>query len=204
MEIQGLFSFLRKDKYMFKLTKYGNMDVMLHRGAFMPEKTDDPGEVYYIRTPRPIWIDPHDSCTIDTGIYANLPDGCVGYLRSITGACVRTIDETRIDNTGNKSILVTMHCGDIVECFRKGDVIAELVILPSPHTPELEKQYPTTVYKIEIRRAQSGKQYLVLCTKDEYVILDDDGYPEKLSTDIAESLTLVESLNTTLFYDREF
>ena len=189
---------------MIKLTKYGNVDVILHSGAFMPEKTDDPGEVYQIRTPKSIWIDPYDSCTIDTGIHVNLPDGCIGYLRPRTGACVSIIDETRIDDTGNESILVTMHCGDIGDCFRKGDVIAELVILPSPCTPELEKQYPTTVYKIEIRRARSGKQYLVLCTKDGYVILDDDGYPEKLSADIVKSLTLVESLHTTLFYDREF
>ena len=65
-------------------------------------------------------------------------------------------------------------------------------------------QHQTAVYKIEIRRALSGKQYLVLCTKDGYAIIDNDGYLEKLSTDIAESLTLVESLHTTLFYDREF
>ena len=187
---------------MIKLTEY--------RGAFALEKTDDPGEVYNIRAPKPIRIDPYDSCTIDTGIYVNLPDGCIGYLRPIPRSCTSTTDETRIDNTWNKSISVTIHCGDIGEYFHKGDVIAELVILPysnlipSPCKQELGKQYPTTVYKIEIRRAQSGKQYLVLCTKDGCAILDDDGYPEKLSTDIVESLTLVESLHTTLFYDREF
>lgn len=65
-------------------------------------------------------------------------------------------------------------------------------------------QHTTSVYKIEIRRALSGKQYLVLCAKDEYAIVDDAGHLEKLSTDIVESLTLVESLYTTLFYDREF
>ena len=65
-------------------------------------------------------------------------------------------------------------------------------------------QHTTSVYKLEIRRALSGKQYLVLCTKDGYVIIDDDGHLEKLSTDIIESLTLVENLHTTLFYDREF
>ena len=189
---------------MIKLTKYGNMDVMLHRGAFMPEKTDDPGEVYYIRAPKSIWIDPYGSCTIDTGIYVNLPYGCIGYLRSRTIACVSTIDETRIDGTGNKGILVTIHCGGIADYICKGDAIAELVILPAPCKPKLGKQYPTTVYKIEIRRALSGKQYLVLCAQDGYVILDDDGYPEKLSADIVKSLILVESLHTTLFYDREF
>ena len=65
-------------------------------------------------------------------------------------------------------------------------------------------QHQTSVYKIEIRRAKSGKQYLVLCTKNGYAIVDDAGYLEGLSTDVAESLTLVESLHTTLFYDIEF
>ena len=65
-------------------------------------------------------------------------------------------------------------------------------------------QHTTSVYKLEIRRALSGKQYLVLCTKDGYTIVDDAGHLEKLSTDMVESLELVESLYTTLFYDREF
>jgi dUTPase len=187
-----------------KLTKYGSIDVMLNSESFIPEETDDPGEVYYIRTPETILLYSHESITIDTGISVILPYGHKGVLRSIYELDKNVvIDESRIDGTGNESISVTIHSGDTAQYFRKGDIIAKLVILPSC-TPELEKQHPTTVYKIEIRRAKSGKQYLVLCTKDGYVILDDDGYPEKISTDIVESLTLVESLHTTLFYDREF
>ena len=188
-----------------KLTKYGNMNVMLRRGAFMPKEADDPGEVYYIQTPESIQIAPHESYIIDTGIYVNLPDECEGYLipRSELGICT-VIDETyvgRVDGTGNESIRVSMHGGNTGKYVHKGDVIGKLVIKPS--TPENDKDI-TKVHRIEIRRARSGKQYLVLCTKDGYVILDDDGYPEKLSADIVKSLTLVESLHTTLFYDREF
>lgn len=187
-----------------KLTKYGNMDVMLDKGSFMPEKTDKPGEAYYIRTPETILLYSHESITINTGIRVTLPYGHKGVLRSIYELDKNiVIDESRIDGTGNESIPVTIHSGDTAQYFRKGDIIARLAILPS-HTPELEKQYPTTVYKIEIRRAKTGKQYLVLCTNDGYVILDDAGYLEKISTDIVESLTLVEILHTTLFYDREF
>ena len=196
---------------MLKLTKYGNMDIMLHRGAFMPEKTDDPGEVYYIRAPKSIWIDPHGSCTIDTGIYVNLPYGCIGYLRSRTIACVSTIDETRIDGTGNKGILVTVHCGGIADYICKGDIIAKLEIRPSIHShiPENNKDI-TKVNRIEIRSAQSGRQYLVLYIEnkdtdfDETFILGDDGYLTKISRDIIESMRQVKRIDTDLYFDREF
>ena len=61
-----------------KLTKYGNMNVILNRGAFMLKEADDSGEVYYIQTPESILIEPHESYIIDTDIYVNLPDGCEG------------------------------------------------------------------------------------------------------------------------------
>ena len=197
---------------MIILTKYGNMDVMLHRGALMLEKTDDyPGEVYSIRAPKPIQIDPYDSCSIDTGIYVNLPDGCIGYLRPRPRSCTSTTDETRIDNTWNKSISVTIHCGGIGEYFHKGDVIAELVILPSMHSyrPESNKDM-TKVNHIEIKRAQSGRQYLILYVEskdtefDETVILGDDGYLTKISRDIVESLEQVKRIDTDIFLETEF
>lgn len=182
-----------------------DMDVSLSKGAFTLEKTNDPGEVYYIRTPEAIRLYPsYESITINTGIRVTLPYGYKGVLRSIYELNKNiVIDESRIDDTGNESIRITMHGVNTEEYLFKGDIIAKLVILPS-RTSELEKKYPAAVYKIEIRRAKTGKQYLVLCTKDGYAILDDDGYPEKLSTDIVESLTLVESLHTTLFFNREF
>ena len=114
------------------LTKYGNMDVMLRGGAFIPDRTDDPGEIYYIRAPKPIWIDPYDSYSIDTGICINLPDGCEGVLRSRTRPATDNLitDETRIDGTGNRSILITIHGGNAAYYLRKGDIIAKLEIRP--------------------------------------------------------------------------
>ena len=56
-----------------------------------------------------------------------------------------------------------------------------------------------------MRRAHSGGQYLIFYDESEDAfMLGDDGHPVKIPTDIVESLTLVESLHTTLFYDREF
>lgn len=196
------------------LTKYGNMDVtLLDRGAFMPDRTDDPGEIYYIRAPKPIWIDPYDSCTIDTGIYINLPDGCEGVLRSRSRPATDALitDETRIDGTGNRSILITMHGGNAAYYLRKGDIIAKLEIRPFAHsyTPENDNDI-TKVSHIEIKRAQSGRQYLVLYVEsketgfDETVILGDDGYLTKISRDIVESLEQVKRIDTDIFLERDF
>ena len=183
-------------------TKYGNMNVMLDRGSFMPDKADDPGEVYYIRAPKSIRIDPHNSCcTIDTGIYVDLPDGYRGYLRLITGLSIHTlIDETRIDGTGNKSILVTIrYYGDIGYYYiHKGDIIAKLVIRPFKYsyTPENDKDI-IKANSIEIRRAHSGRLYLIFYdAKDDSFILGDDGYSVKISRDIVESLELVDIPHT--------
>ena len=101
---------------------------------------------------------------------------------------------------------------DIVESLELADIVHTMKEIEyfSKNTGTQNKllnnndQHTTSVYKLEIRRALSGKQYLVLCTKDGYTIVDDAGHLEKLSTDIVESLTLVESLYTTLFYEREF
>lgn len=202
-----------------KLTKYGNMNVMLRRGAFMPKEADDPGEVYYIQTPESIQIAPHESYIIDTGIYVNLPDGCEGNLipRSELGICT-VIDKTyvgRVDSTGNESIRVSMHGGNTGKYVYKGDVIGKLVIKPIRpfmyHYTQKNDNDMTKVNRIEIRKAsQSDRQYLILYAKskgteyDETVILGDDCYPAKISRDIVESLELVDTMYTNLFFESEF
>ena len=68
----------------------------------------------------------------------------------------------------------------------------------------------TKVKKMEIRRTRSGKQHLIFYVQSEgteydgTVILDEDGYLAKLSTDIIESLELVESVDTDLTMEMEF
>ena len=126
-----------------------DMDVSLSKGAFTLEKTNEPGEVYYIRTPETIRLYHHKNYTVDTGIRVILPYGYKGVLRSIYELNKNiVIDESRIDDTGNESIRVTMHSGDTEQYFCKGDIIAKLVILPS-RTLELKKQYATYVYKMD-------------------------------------------------------
>ena len=189
-----------------------DMDVALSKGAFALERLNESGQVYYIRTPETILLYSHESITIDTGICVTLPYGHKGVLRSIYELDKNVvIDELRIDGTGNESISVTIHSGDTAQYFRKGDIIAKLEIQPSIHSyiPENNKDI-TKVNRIEIKRAQSGRQYLVLYVEskdadfDETVILGDDGYPEKISRDIVESLEQVKRIDTDIFLETEF
>ena len=98
--------------------------------------------------------------------------------------------------------------------FIKGGVIGKLVIKPirpfiHHYTPQNDNDI-TKVSRIEIKRAQSGRQYLVLYAKskdkefDETVILGDDGYLTKISRDIVESLEQVKRIDTDLFFETEF
>lgn len=77
------------------------------------------------------------------------------------------------------------------------------------YTPENDNDI-TKVSRIEIKRAQSGRQHLVLYIEnkdkdfDETVILGDDGYLTKIPRDIVESLEQVKRIDTDLFFNREF
>lgn len=69
----------------------------------------------------------------------------------------------------------------------------------------------TKVNRIAIRRAYSGKQYLIFYVKseesteyDRTVILDESGYLEPIPTDIAETLELVKNIYIDLTINREF
>lgn len=55
----------------------------------------------------------------------------------------------------------------------------------------------TKVNSIELRRARSGRQYLIFYNESEDAfMLGDDGYPVKIPTDIVESLELVDIVHT--------
>lgn len=78
------------------------------------------------------------------------------------------------------------------------------------YTPENDNDI-TKVSRIEIKRAQSGRQYLVLYIEnkdkdfDETIILSDDGYLTKILRDIVESLEQVKRDNNieNIVFNRE-
>lgn len=85
-------------------------------------------------------IDGFGSATFDTGVHVEIPEGCVGFIKSKSGLMVKhnlTADGT-IDShyTGSLMIKLINH-GPIPYEVKAGDKIAQLVILPCL-LPELE------------------------------------------------------------------
>lgn len=114
------------------------MKVMLDEGAKMPTRahTWDAGLDMYSRNNRT--IDGFGSATFDTGVHIEIPEGCVGFIKSKSGLMVNhnlTADGT-IDAhyTGSIRIKLFNH-GPIPYEVKAGDKIAQLVILPCVLAP---------------------------------------------------------------------
>lgn len=116
------------------------INVMLDKGAYMPEKAYAADAGYDLRTPIDIAILPTYSATIDTGIHVEIPEGYVGFLKSKSGLNVNNgiRSEGVIDSGYTGSIRAKLYNdGKKGIKFSKGDKITQLVILPIPET-ELE------------------------------------------------------------------
>lgn len=116
------------------------MRVMLDPGAKMPTRAHpwDAGLDLYSRNNRR--IDGFGSATFDTGVHVEIPEGCVGFIKSKSGLMVNhnlTVDGT-IDAhyTGSIRVKIFNH-GHIPYEVNDGDKIAQLVIVPCL-LPELE------------------------------------------------------------------
>ena len=110
------------------------INVMLDEGAYMPEYAHfgaDAGAD--IRTPIPVTVMPHSAVIIDTGIHVEIPEGCVGMLKSKSGLNVNKsiLSEGVIDSgyTGTIRVKLYNH-GEQTVCFERGDKITQLVIMP--------------------------------------------------------------------------
>ena len=114
------------------------MKIMLDKGAKMPTRAHpwDAGLDLYAM---------HDgivdySKTFDTGVHIEIPEGCVGLIKSKSGLMVKnqlTTDGT-IDShyTGSIKVKLFNH-GEVTYFVQAGDKIAQLVILKC-ELPELE------------------------------------------------------------------
>jgi len=80
------------------------------------------------------WIEPKSSLAVSTGIAIQLPDGFEGQLRPRSGLAFKHdifVHWGTIDEGFTGEIFVKMfNFGDIPFVFRKGDRIAQLVIMP--------------------------------------------------------------------------
>lgn len=85
-------------------------------------------------------VDAKDSCTFDTGVHIEIPEGYVGFLKSKSGLNVKhgITSEGVIDAGYTGSIVVKLYNNSGYEYrVKAGDKISQLVILPII-TPEIE------------------------------------------------------------------
>ena len=128
------------------------INVMLDEGAIMPTRAhaEDAGLDLY--TPKDAILsgvfERERSVVIDTGVHVEIPRGYVGMIKSKSGMNVYggIVCEGVIDAGYTGSIRVKLYNhGDIGHYFRRGDKIAQLVILPivTP-TPKLVDEFAKT------------------------------------------------------------
>lgn len=113
---------------------------MLDPGAFMPTRAypTDAGLDLYAK--EDAIVDAKDSCTFDTGVHIEIPEGYVGFLKSKSGLNVKhgITSEGVIDAGYTGSIVVKLYNNSGYEYrVKAGDKISQLVLLPII-TPDLE------------------------------------------------------------------
>lgn len=116
------------------------MKIVLDEGATLPTRAHpwDAGLDLYSKEDG--YIRCNQSRTFDTGTHIQIPEGCVGLVKSKSGLMVNhgIITDGTIDAhyTGSIKICLFNHGGSKYE-VKKGDKIAQLVIVPCL-LPELE------------------------------------------------------------------
>lgn len=126
------------------------INVMLDKGAFMPERAHEWDAGLDLRSPIPVEIRNGESVVIDTGVHVQIPEGYVGMLKSKSGLNVKLgITSVGVIDAGYcGSIVVKLYRndsrGELYE-IKEGDKITQLVILPC-ETPKINvvDEFPET------------------------------------------------------------
>lgn len=109
------------------------MKIMLDDGAKMPTRAHEYDAGMDLYTPKRLVIRPHDSVVVDTGVHVEIPERCVGMLKSKSGLNVKDgiQSEGVIDAGYTGSIVAKLYNNsDQMKIFNKGDKITQLVIMP--------------------------------------------------------------------------
>lgn len=112
------------------------INVMLDKGAYMPEYAHDTDAGADIRTPVDAILIPGGSLVIDSGVHMEIPAGYVGNLKSKSGLNVKNdiTGEGVIDSGYTGSIRVKLYNnGNETHVFNRGDKIIQIEILPVMH-----------------------------------------------------------------------
>lgn len=109
------------------------MNIILDKGAFMPEfahKTDAGAD---LRSPLCAKVPARGNVAIDTGVHVEIPEGYTIFLKSKSGLNVKhnLIGEGVVDSGFTGSIRVKLYnLGDNDYQIMRGDKIIQMVILP--------------------------------------------------------------------------
>lgn len=107
------------------------MKIVLDPGAFMPERAHSTDAGLDLKSPVDITIKPRSAVVIDTGLHVEIPDGCVGFIRSKSGLMCHhgiTSDGTiDVGYTGSIRVKLFNH-GEWHYTVRRGDKISQLVV----------------------------------------------------------------------------
>lgn len=117
------------------------LKIVLDKGARMPTRAHaiDAGLDLYAKDT--YIVEAKDSCTFDTGVHIEIPEGYVGFLKSKSGLNVKygITSEGVIDAGYTGSIAVKLYNNSGCDYkVNAGDKISQLVILPII-TPDLEQ-----------------------------------------------------------------
>ena len=119
------------------------MKIMLDEGAKMPTRAHPYDAGLDLYTPVDVTVQHghrglldelvFGSVTVDTGVHVEIPEGCVGFIKSKSGLNVKhgLTAEGVIDAHYTGSIVVKLYNNNRKDYrFKAGDKIAQLVILP--------------------------------------------------------------------------
>lgn len=121
-------TYLRKGNTM-------KINVMLDQGAKMPTKAHETDAGFDIYCTEPFDVPARGFFKVDTGVHMEIPKGYVGFLKSKSGLNVLKgiRGEGVIDSGYTGSIVVKLYNDtDLPVCFRSGEKISQIVILPIP------------------------------------------------------------------------
>ena len=109
------------------------MKIWIEKGAFVPERAHETDAGMDIRAMEDTVIPANGSAIFGTGVHVEIPEGCVGMLKSKSGLNVKhgIVTEGVIDEgyTGEIIVKAYNHSKGAVT-IERGDKISQLVIMP--------------------------------------------------------------------------
>ena len=109
------------------------IEIKLDKGALLPSRAHPADAGIDLKAKETDGIPAHGSCTFNTGVHVNIPEGYVGFLKAKSGLNVKfDITGTGVIDAGYTGPIVVKlyNHSDSDYVVNAGDKIIQLVILP--------------------------------------------------------------------------